>query len=220
MEDIRSAKRPAGERPERTETPESPVSAAALEWSPGVTLPTRHGAFEARAFRRAGAAAEHVLLLRGRAVEADEPLLVRIHSECVTGDVFGSERCDCRSQLEAALASIAARGRGMVVYLRQEGRGIGLIEKLRAYELQEQGLDTWQANVALGHPADARDYGDAVAALEALGVRRVELITANPRKVEALRAGGIAIAAVVPAESEVTPHNERYLRAKSLRFGR
>lgn len=141
---------------------------------------------------------EHIALWKGE-ISSDRPILVRVHSECLTGDVFGSYRCDCGPQLETALARIEAEG-GILVYLRQEGRGIGLYEKLRAYALQERGFDTVDANLVLGHPVDARDYDVAAAILHDLGVRRVRLLTNNPEKVEALRQFGIEVVERVPLE--------------------
>jgi GTP cyclohydrolase II len=159
---------------------------------------------------------EHFALVFGDLTALAEPL-VRVHSECVTGDVFGSARCDCGAQLDAAIERIAREG-GVVVYLRQEGRGIGLRAKAAAYALQDKGLDTFSANEALGLPADARDYRVAAAMLTALGVTRIHLLTANPDKVKSLREAGIALASVTPLELPATDWNRRYLHDKRRRF--
>jgi 3,4-dihydroxy 2-butanone 4-phosphate synthase/GTP cyclohydrolase II len=188
----------------------------AFDISPAVTIPTERGSFRAQAFRRRDAAHEHLALVRGDPV--GEPIAVRIHSECLTGDVFGSQRCDCQSQLIGALDLIAERRRGMLIYLRQEGRGIGLVDKLRAYALQDEGLDTVDANVALGHAVDARTYEDGLAILAHYSVECVELITNNPDKVAAVREAGIDVVRQVPAVPVVNEHNQAYLRAKSERL--
>lgn len=161
---------------------------------------------------------EHVALSLGDWSE-DTAVLVRLHSECFTGDVLGSRRCDCGEQLAEALRRVAEAGSGMVLYLRQEGRGIGLAEKLRAYTLQDAGLDTVDANVRLGHPADARDYGVAAKMLVALGVRRVRLLTNNPTKVDGLREHGIDVVARVPLVIPSRPQNRDYLQTKAVRMG-
>jgi GTP cyclohydrolase II len=159
---------------------------------------------------------EHFALVFGDLTALAEPR-VRVHSECVTGDVFGSARCDCGAQLDAAIERIAREG-GVVVYLRQEGRGIGLRAKAAAYALQDKGLDTFSANEALGLPADARDYRVAAAMLTALGVTRIHLLTANPDKVKSLHEAGIALASVTPLELPATDWNRRYLHDKRQRF--
>lgn len=159
---------------------------------------------------------EHFALVFGDLAAQAEPL-VRVHSECVTGDVFASARCDCGAQLDAAIGRMATEG-GVIVYLRQEGRGIGLRAKAAAYALQDQGLDTFSANEALGLPADARDYSVAGAMLAALGVRRIRLLTANPDKVKSLRESGIELASVTALELPATDWNSRYLRDKRRRF--
>ena len=184
--------------------------------SPVVTIPTERGGFNVQAFRREGTVPEHMAIWRGEL--SGEPLPVRIHSECLTGDVFGSQRCDCQSQLLGALALITDRQRGMLIYMRQEGRGIGLIEKLRAYALQDEGLDTVDANVALGHAVDARTYDDGLAILRRLGVSRIELITNNPDKVAAAAAAGIDVVRQIPSTPTITEHNRAYLESKSQRL--
>ena len=145
--------------------------------------------------------------------------IVRIHSQCTTGDVFHSLRCDCHDQLHLALESIAKHGSGAVVYEHQEGRGIGLVEKLRAYELQDQGLDTIEANLQLGHPVDLRDYVLPVAVLRSLGLTAIQLLTNNPEKIAAVRAGGIEIVKRLSADVEYNPHSARYLSTKRLKLG-
>ncbi|MFN3387394.1 MAG: GTP cyclohydrolase II [Allosphingosinicella sp.] len=169
------------------------------------------------AFRAAGAPGEHVALLVGD--PTGEPPLVRLHSECLTGDVLGSLKCDCGPQLSDALAAIAASGWGILLYLRQEGRGIGLINKLRAYALQDQGFDTVDANLRLGFGDDERGFAVAARMLEALGQDRVRLLTNNPRKAAALEAAGIAVMARVPLRSGANPHNQAYLDTKRRRSG-
>lgn len=182
------------------------------------TLPTRFGTFRLRAYQRLGNEEIDLALVMGT-VEADEPVLVRLHSECLTGDVFGSQRCDCGPQLETAMARIAAEGRGVLVYLRQEGRGIGLLNKLRAYHLQDQGLDTVEANIQLGFPADLRNYREAAIILRDLGVEKIRLMTNNPRKVAALEELGFTVVERVPIELPPTEHNQRYLRTKRDKLG-
>jgi len=149
----------------------------------------------------------------------DEPVLVRVHSECLTGDVFGSLRCECGQQLYAAMAAVAAAGRGVVVYLRQEGRGIGLLNKLRAYRLQDEGMDTIEANRALGLPADRRDYGVGAQILRDLGITRVRILTNNPKKVSRLEMYGLSVAEQLPLEMAVNDTNRRYLEAKKYMMG-
>lgn len=182
------------------------------------TLPTTSGTFRAVAYRQADGP-EHLALLTGEVGDGHE-VLVRMHSECMTGDVLGSLRCDCGPQLHAALDAITAEGRGIVLYLRgQEGRGIGLAEKIAAYALQEQGRDTVEANLDLGLPVDARDYTGAAAVLRDLGVRDVELMTHNPVKVEALEAHGVPVVRRRDLPVATTSDNLRYLRTKRDRMG-
>ncbi|MFD8913888.1 bifunctional 3,4-dihydroxy-2-butanone-4-phosphate synthase/GTP cyclohydrolase II [Streptomyces sp. NPDC059575] len=181
-------------------------------------LPTRHGTFTAYGYRAADGI-EHVALVHGELGDGED-VLVRVHSECLTGDVFGSLRCDCGPQLDAALERIQAEGRGAVVYLRgHEGRGIGLLSKLRAYELQERGRDTLDANLELGLPADARDYGAGARILADLGVRSVRLMTNNPDKTEALERHGLKVTDREAMPVRAGEHNLRYLRTKRDRMG-
>ena len=183
-----------------------------------VPLPTEHGIFELVLFESLHEGDHHVALVKGR-VTGREPVLVRVHSQCLTGDVFGSLRCDCGSQMQAALAAIGKRGRGVFLYLRQEGRGIGLANKLKAYALQDEGLDTVEANVKLGFAADLRDYGIGAQILYDIGVRNLELMTNNPRKVVGLEAHGLRIVRRVPVEVAPNRHNRRYLAAKRDKLG-
>jgi GTP cyclohydrolase II len=181
-------------------------------------LPTRFAEkAEIVAFRSEQDAAEHVALLIG--APTGEPPLVRLHSECLTGDALGSLKCDCGPQLHDALAAIAAAGWGILLYLRQEGRGIGLVNKLRAYALQDQGFDTVDANLRLGFADDERDFSVAARMLERLGQTRIRLLTNNPRKVAGLRAAGIDVIEQVPLRTGANPHNQAYLDAKRLRSG-
>ncbi len=182
-------------------------------------LPLPQGAFVAHAFRSFVTGAEHIALVLGDVV-SESPVLCRVHSECVTGDALGSLRCDCGEQLDGALTAIGGAGRGVLVYLRgHEGRGIGLAEKLRAYELQERGHDTYDANVALGHPPDAREFADAAQVLRALDVGSVRLLTNNPAKLARLESLGVAVEDRVALAVEPNPHNAAYLDAKRRRFG-
>ena len=179
-------------------------------------LPTAAGSFTILAFGEEGDLFPHIVLVSA----ADSPAvpIVRIHSECMTGDLFGSARCDCGEQLNVALDSIAKSG-GALLYLRQEGRGIGLVEKLRAYNLQDQGRDTIQSNEDLGHPADAREYSDAVAILRELKWDKVQLMPNNPLKVEALKAGGIDVVNRLPVVIVAGKENADYLRVKQSLMG-
>ncbi|MEK6588661.1 MAG: GTP cyclohydrolase II [Chloroflexota bacterium] len=180
-------------------------------------IPTAHGEFSLCLYANNQDDKDHLALVMGE-VEGQPDVLVRIHSECFTGDVLGSQRCDCGPQMDAALRLIANDGRGVLIYLRQEGRGIGLRDKLRAYNLQDQGYDTVEANWMLGHEADERDYSLAAAILQDLGPRTVRLLTNNPQKLQALRDLGIAVVDRVPLETEVTVENAEYLRAKASRL--
>ncbi len=180
-------------------------------------IPTAHGELSLCLYANNLDDKDHLALVMGD-VEGQESVLVRVHSECLTGDVLGSLRCDCRAQMEQALHTIAQERRGVLIYLRQEGRGIGLRDKLRAYNLQDEGYDTVEANWLLGHKADERDYGMAAAILKDLGPRSVRLLTNNPQKLQSLRDLGIAVADRVALETEVTPENAEYLRAKANRL--
>ena len=165
---------------------------------------------------------EHVALTTGfepGTAREDEAVLVRLHSECLTGDVFGSQRCDCGEQLEDSMRFLREQGRGVLLYLRQEGRGIGLANRISAYALQEEGLDTVQANLALGLPEDARDYRVAAEMLLDLGVHRAALLTNNPAKIEGLRSHGIEVVERLPVQVEPNPYNLRYLRTKKEKLG-
>jgi 3,4-dihydroxy 2-butanone 4-phosphate synthase / GTP cyclohydrolase II len=182
-------------------------------------LPTRHGDFTAYGYRITVDDSEHIALVYGD-VSGPEPVLTRVHSECLTGDVFGSRRCDCGPQLDEALDRVAAEGRGIVIYLRgHEGRGIGLIAKLQAYALQDGGRDTVDANLDLGLPADARHYGTATQILRDLGVGAVRLLTNNPDKVSNLEEFGVNVAARVPLAPHPNDHNIAYLLTKRDRMG-
>jgi 3,4-dihydroxy 2-butanone 4-phosphate synthase/GTP cyclohydrolase II len=180
------------------------------------TLPTVHGTFRVRAYRDAEGT-EPLVLLAGD-VEGREGVLVRVHDECLTSEVFGSLRCDCKEQLDAALAAVLKDG-GAVIYLRQEGRGIGLANKIAAYALQEKGYDTVDANRLLGLPDDARRYHTAAAILADLGIDGVRLLTNNPRKIEGLEANGIHVAERVPIVAHANAHSAGYLHAKEARMG-
>lgn len=181
-------------------------------------LPTPFGVFDMHGFEELDTGKEHVALTLG-ALDGDEPLLARTHSECLTGDALYSMRCDCGYQLEEALRSIAREGRGILMYLRQEGRGIGLLNKIRAYNLQDQGADTVEANEQLGFAADLRDYSMCKDMLEHLGIKRLRLMTNNPRKVKALSSYGIDIVERVPLHVGRNPHNEGYLDTKQNKLG-
>ncbi|MFI5371023.1 MAG: bifunctional 3,4-dihydroxy-2-butanone-4-phosphate synthase/GTP cyclohydrolase II [Candidatus Eisenbacteria bacterium] len=183
-----------------------------------VPLPTPEGPFQLHLYEDVLEGGHHLALVRGRP-DARRTTLVRVHSQCLTGDVFGSRRCDCGPQLHAALRAIARRGRGVLLYLRQEGRGIGLANKLRAYALQDRGLDTVEANLRLGFAADLRDYGIGAQILADLGVRRLELLTNNPRKVIGLEAFGLEIVRRLPLQVRANRHNRRYLATKRDKLG-
>jgi 3,4-dihydroxy 2-butanone 4-phosphate synthase/GTP cyclohydrolase II len=182
------------------------------------SLPTKYGDFLAVAYRSTIDPDEHVALVRGE-LDGDDPVLVRVHSECLTGDVFHSLRCDCGEQIDLAMEAIAAEGKGVFLYMRQEGRGIGLHNKIRAYALQDQGLDTVEANEALGFDSDIRDYGIGAQILADLGVRNLRLLTNNPRKVIGLEGYGLQVVETVPVVTEPTPHNVRYLETKLKKMG-
>jgi len=183
-----------------------------------VRLPTDHGEFAAVAFREKLTGKHHVALVKGEVAGA-ESVLVRVHSECLTGDVFHSLRCDCGEQLELALGRIGSEERGVLLYMAQEGRGIGLLDKLRAYELQEQGLDTVEANLALGFPADARDYAIGNQILADLGLTTIRILTNNPRKLTGIEGFGLSVVEQVPIEVAPNAENRGYLRAKREKLG-
>lgn len=189
-----------------------------VEFVQEVDLPTEFGHFRLRLYRSIIDQLEHLALIKGD-LAGDQPPLVRVHSECLTGDVFGSERCDCGRQLHAAMAMIAKAERGMVLYMRQEGRGIGLANKLHAYALQEQGLDTVEANEKLGFAADLRDYGVGAQILLDLGLRRIHLLTNNPRKIVGLQGYGLEIVERIPISFPPSVHNRRYLDTKRRKLG-
>ncbi|TCP46246.1 3,4-dihydroxy 2-butanone 4-phosphate synthase/GTP cyclohydrolase II [Tamaricihabitans halophyticus] len=190
-----------------------------VEWVAEARIPTRHGTFRALGYDSLLDGIEHVALVYGEIGDGSE-VLVRVHSECLTGDVFGSLRCDCGNQLDAALGAVAAEGRGVVLYIRgHEGRGIGLMHKLQAYQLQDAGADTVDANLALGMPADMRDYGTGAQILVDLGVRSMRLLTNNPDKRVALEGYGLHVADRVALPTSTNPENLRYLRTKRDRMG-
>jgi len=183
-----------------------------------VSLPTKWGDFRLIAYTQLDNGATHMVLKRGE-WEEDEPVLVRVHSSCATGDIFGSCKCDCGDQLHRAMEMIDHEGKGLVVYMSQEGRGIGLVNKLKAYHLQEQGLDTVDANLRLGFKADERDYGIGAQILRDLNVKKMRLITNNPVKRSGLEGYGLQIVETVPIVIEPNPHNARYLKTKQERMG-
>lgn len=181
-------------------------------------LPTTWGTFTLHGFQDDQTGKEHVAMVFGD-ISGDAPVLARLHSECLTGDALFSMRCDCGPQLSAALESIAKEGRGVLLYLRQEGRGIGLLNKIRAYQLQDQGADTVEANEQLGFGADMREYSMCVPMLEHLGIKQVKLMTNNPRKVRALEQYGVKVAERIALHVGENPHNRRYLATKAGKLG-
>ncbi len=183
-----------------------------------IQLPTEYGDFELHMYRSIVDDAHHLALVKGK-IDSATPTLVRVHSECLTGDVFGSLRCDCGSQLQRAMKQIEQAGSGVLVYMRQEGRGIGLSAKIHAYKLQEEGLDTVEANEKLGFPAELREYGIGAQILADLGVHKMRFLTNNPKKVVGLEAYGLEIVEIVPIRIPATPHNAKYLETKKFKMG-
>lgn len=181
-------------------------------------MPTKYGDFRVLAYENRINGEHHVALVKGD-VTTDEPVLVRVHSECLTGDAFGSLRCDCGEQFAAAARMIEEEGRGVLLYMRQEGRGIGLVNKIRAYELQDTGVDTVDANVMLGFPADLRDYGIGAQILKDIGIKKIKLITNNPKKLKGLTGYGLEIVERVPVEIGANERNVKYLHTKKERMG-
>ncbi len=183
-----------------------------------VDMPTAYGHFRLIPFRQKNNGLEHIAIIKGDVADG-EPVLVRVHSSCATGDIFASKRCDCGEQLHKALEMIEAEGRGAVVYLNQEGRGIGLMDKIKAYKLQEEGLDTVEANIHLGHDADERDYGVGAQILNLFGIRKMRLMTNNPVKRVGLEGYGLEVVENVPIEVAPNPYNLRYMHTKKERMG-
>jgi len=189
-----------------------------VEIGPKVNMPTKYGHFQLIPFTQISNGLEHVALVKG-SWEENESILVRVHSSCMTGDIFGSMRCECGDQLHKAMEAIEKEGKGVLVYMNQEGRGIGLMNKIKAYKLQEQGLDTVDANLHLGFDADERDYGVGAQILQKIGVRKMRLMTNNPVKRIGLEAYGLTITGIIPIEIPTNPYNESYMRTKKERMG-
>jgi 3,4-dihydroxy 2-butanone 4-phosphate synthase/GTP cyclohydrolase II len=181
-------------------------------------MPTKYGHFKLVAFKEKTTGAEHLALIKGE-WEPNEPVLVRVHSSCFTGDILGSLRCDCGDQLHKAMQMVNAEGKGIILYMNQEGRGIGLFNKLRAYKLQEEGMDTVEANLHLGFGMDERDYGVGAQILRHLGATKLLLMSNNPKKRAGLGGHGIEIVDVVPIEIKSNQHNEKYLQTKRDKMG-
>jgi len=194
------------------------MSHVAVRYIESSRLPTIWGEFDIHGFEDTDSSKEHVVLTMGD-VSSEQPVLARVHSECLTGDALFSMRCDCGNQLQAALEAIAREGRGALFYLRQEGRGIGLLNKIKAYKLQDAGADTVEANERLGFGADMRDYSMLAPMIEHLGVKTVRLLTNNPRKVAALEEQGVAVVERIALHTDSNPHNEKYLQTKAGKLG-
>lgn len=190
-----------------------------VEMGTEVDLPTAYGHFRLIPFRQKDNGLEHIAIIKGDIKTSDKPVLVRVHSSCATGDIFGSMRCDCGEQLHRAMEMIEKEGTGVIVYLNQEGRGIGLMDKIRAYKLQEEGLDTVDANLHLGHKADERDYGVGALILRMLGITKMRLMTNNPVKRRGLEGYGLEVDGIVPIEVEPNEYNRRYMTTKQERMG-
>ena len=208
-----------GRQKKRRSLKRSSKSARTVEIVAKAALPTRFGEFTVMGAKGGGANDEAAVLVHGKIGARAEAPLVRIHSQCLTGDVFTSQRCDCRAQLELALAMIAASNSGILLYLPQEGRGIGLMNKLRAYELQDRGMDTVEANEKLGFAADSREYAFSAAVLKALGATRIRLLSNNPDKVAQLEAAGIEVVERVPCQPETSAQAREYLKTKAAKLG-
>lgn len=193
-------------------------SGSLIERGEEVSLPTQNGDFRIVPFRQKSNGAEHVALIKG-SWEANEPILVRVHSSCMTGDIFGSMRCECGDQLQESMKRIEEEGKGVIVYMMQEGRGIGLLNKIAAYKLQDQGLDTIEANLHLGFKADERDYGVGAQILSNLGVSKMRLLTNNPVKRIGLEGYGLEVTEIVPMEIKPNEHNQKYMKTKRDRMG-
>lgn len=191
---------------------------SSVEQGEEVDMPTAYGHFRLIPFRQKSNGLEHIALIKGD-VTTDEPVLLRVHSSCATGDIFGSQRCDCGEQLHKAMQMVEKEGRGVILYLSQEGRGIGLMDKIKAYKLQEQGVDTVDANLRLGHKADERDYGVGAQILNMLGIRQMRLMTNNPVKRIGLEGYGLTVVENVPIEVAPNPYNIRYMHTKKERMG-
>jgi 3,4-dihydroxy 2-butanone 4-phosphate synthase/GTP cyclohydrolase II len=189
-----------------------------IERGDRVSLPTKWGCFDLIVFRQKSNGMEHIALVKG-SWKNDEPVLVRVHSSCATGDILGSCRCDCGAQLHEAMRMVEQEGRGVILYLNQEGRGIGLFNKIHAYKLQEQGLDTVEANLAMGFGADERDYGVGASMLHDLGVRKMRLMSNNPLKRKGLEGYNLEVIEAVPIIIKPNDHNRRYLQTKEQKMG-
>ena len=196
----------------------TPFTAVTVEKAADARLPTEYGEFRIAGYRSLTSEEEFVVVYKGD-IDAGCPAPVRIHSQCLTGDVFHSAKCDCGDQLDAAMNTIAREGRGVIVYQQQEGRGIGIINKIRAYALQDEGADTIEANLRLGLEVDARRYEQCVEILKDLGVRKVKAMSNNPQKIQAMREGGLEVVERIPIEFKPSKYTQKYLSVKKLRMG-